>query len=196
MDVRRQWMMDRLQHDLIGPMLGEDEVLSDRPSDIYLTGVISTRGAKIDESEQDDSAQEDSGAQGEGSGTGNQISMKNHHMPHSMGFSFRVRDAKKLILQIKGARYSLFDSENPSGDFDWTIPRGRQRWARKGFNFEVSIDIDDVGRTEIDIEHDLALLSWVRPSKEADIRDITLVVSNAREHDTGGENNKILNEII
>ena len=65
----RERMLNRVEEDLVGPMLGPEEVLSDRPSDVYITGILWPQTcAVIEDWEHDDTQEADSGVEGEGSG--------------------------------------------------------------------------------------------------------------------------------
>ena len=61
-DTARTIVLDRLRQDLVGPLDGPDEKITDRPSDRYLTGMLFPPKTRVSQIEDDDApSPEDTG---------------------------------------------------------------------------------------------------------------------------------------
>src|SRR5688572_3630968 len=87
LDARNE-LLERLERDLIGPIdLGvPDEVLSDLPSDKYLTGILYPRQTRIPDEEDDEMASADD-EEGEEDGA---VPLAQCIRPASAGLSFTI----------------------------------------------------------------------------------------------------------
>lgn len=130
----RAILLKRLQEDLIGPH-AEDEVLATRPSDVYLTGILWPRDARM-------GAEEDErfGLSGternerDGGGEDEEVSLAGQSRPCSAGMSFAARTIRrnnnaKVDVSINFATYK---SASPA---ESTTER---RWQRHAY--DISID--------------------------------------------------------
>jgi len=194
----RERMLNRVEEDLVGPMLGPEEVLSDRPSDVYITGILWPQTCAVFEDwEHDDTQEADSGVEGEGSGTGTQIGMRDQHKPHSMGFSFRTKETDRVEIEISGARYHLTDSRGDDSEeahVGAAIPRQFERWTRREFSVNQTIFLAE-GHQSIDAGEQIHLHCWTRASHgQEGVTEVTLVATNRLEAVEGAETDRILSE--
>ncbi|RWC04222.1 MAG: hypothetical protein EOQ56_04355 [Mesorhizobium sp.] len=110
----RKVLLDRLRSDVIGPKQGPEEVIDERPSGRYLTGILYPQQSEFSE-EEDEKVTEENGA---GAGTGEDdeqqqaVSLFRSFKPATCGFSFSVRitgtDAH-LSLHVGFGRFEPFE---------------------------------------------------------------------------------------
>src|SRR5687767_2723427 len=102
----RGTIVRRLQRDLMGPDAA-DEIIADRPSDRYLTGILFPRQLRIGAEEDDElaSGEDESGETSEAEA----VPLANCIKPASMGLSFAVDSADQstpvLRVRVEAARY-------------------------------------------------------------------------------------------
>ncbi len=101
----RNILLQRLQQDLIGPF-EEDEALTDRPSDVYLTGILwpsSTRMGAEDDERLGVAGMSGTDADGSsGSGEQEQVSSSNINRPCTAGISFAVSSkGQEPVLRVR-----------------------------------------------------------------------------------------------
>ena len=117
----REVLLDRLKRDLIGPQ-SEDEVLTARPSDVYLTGILWPRESRMGAEEDErlglsGAVESESGGGGEEEG----LSLAGLMRPCSAGVSFASRAADgsvELDVTVRFATYepvTVSDSDSGSG---------------------------------------------------------------------------------
>ena len=102
-------LLDRLKQDLIGPHT-EDEVLTSRPSDVYLTGILWPRESRM-------GAEEDerlglSGAEGsepDGGGEEEEVSLAGLSRPCSAGVSFATRAVEGVAEVDVFVRFATYE---------------------------------------------------------------------------------------
>src|SRR4051812_27954434 len=101
MDARtpRTTIVDRLSRDLIGPDK-PDEIIADRPSDRYLTGILFPRQMRMAADEDDDLASGDDDA-GEGSSDDTAVPLANCIKPASIGLSFAVTAPDGEVPEVR-----------------------------------------------------------------------------------------------
>ena len=131
-DLVRDQLIQRLKTDLIGPG-SPDEVIADRPSDRYLTGILYPVGSKISaaEDEQLEQAAEDD-VEDDGAGIEN-VSLASTLRPSSAGLSFAVegRQGKPAIhLRVLCGTYSRFYEGEEGGGPVEAGTRHQERWRR------------------------------------------------------------------
>ena len=159
----REVLLDRLKQDLIGPYT-EDEVLTSRPSDIYLTGILWPRetrmGAEEDERFGLSGAEE---SETDGGGEEEEVSLAGLSRPCSAGVSFAARavDGRAEVdVSVRFATYepvTLTGSETDSGSENGQSANGsrarkRTEWRRNAYDILVDgIALQD-GRPFTDLE--------------------------------------------
>ena len=165
----RDALIQRMMDDLVGPVGGPDEEISDYPTSAYLTGILWPRGSMSEAHEDEGDEPDQADTTGEGAGTGPPIDMRTMHKPHSMGASFRVSGTREIRVSFTGARYERFENED-----------GGVLWRRRGVSLEKTLK---VGRGEHlrdeDLGEDVSLHAWMR-GKEGEPLDITIVMMNGR----------------
>lgn len=124
----RDVILDRLREDLMGPRKPL-EVLSARPSDIYVTGILWPRNLAMDE---DDNtrlgADGQSDAEGASDGEAEQVSTSAMRRPATAGISFAVAASASPLLniEIEFATYKLETHEGEDGPLE-------SEWHRQPF---------------------------------------------------------------
>ena len=126
----RDEIISRLSIDLIGP-LSDDEVLKDKPSDVYLTGILwpaKTEFTSID----DDSATE---SESDEDDLQNSLPMQGQQKASSMGLTFAVPKKHKEKLEIF-YQFGTYTNEE-------TDENGRALWKRRQFSGQLMLSISD-----------------------------------------------------
>ena len=85
----REKIVDQFQKDLIGPD-DENEVLSDRPSDVYLTGIISPERTHMGAEDDDRLSVGEDAEGGEESADSGAVSAARSTRPSVAGLSFAI----------------------------------------------------------------------------------------------------------
>ena len=135
----RDVLLTRLKRDLMGPYT-DDEVLSDRPSDLYMTGILWPRKSRMG-GEEDESLGASSTEQSEmdSGGEEEEVSLSGTIRPCSAGVSFAARAARgvaKLDVAVCFAVYEP-DPKSTSQMQEDTIGAARARrpkWSRRTHN--------------------------------------------------------------
>lgn len=134
----RDLMIDRLTTDLIGPE-SEDEIIQDRPTDRYLSGILFPPRARFSNEEDDEAAEADDAG---GVGTSlDGVKMASTFRPSSAGLSFAVQPDginPTLRVQVAGGRYRAEDAE---GDEPNQSARRKKNWHRTQYTAECVIDL-------------------------------------------------------
>lgn len=159
----RDILIERLERDLIGPH-AEDEVLTSRPSDVYLTGILWPRETRMGAEEDDRfglSGAQDSEMQS--GGEEEEISLAGLSRPCSAGVSFaarRAEQAAEVDISVHFATYEPFTPTDTDGAISSetgqaTNIRGariRTQWRRRPHVIAVdAIELQD-GPSFIDLE--------------------------------------------
>ena len=126
----RDEIIKRLSIDLVGPK-SHDEVLLDKPSDVYMTGILwpaKTEFTSID----DDSA---TGSESDDDDLQNTLPMQGQQKASSMGVTFAVPQQHKdhLIISYSFGTYSNETTDNSD----------RIEWKRKQFNGQIELVVSD-----------------------------------------------------
>lgn len=104
----RMRIVKRLHADLIGPLQGSDEVLTSRPSDVYLSGILwpNCIGPDPEDNERLNSGKNDSENTSE-DGEENVVAASSVHKPSVAGVSFCIIPSKQpsLTIQVGFGRY-------------------------------------------------------------------------------------------
>lgn len=181
----RQQMVQRLREDLVGP-LSENEVLEERPSDRYLTGILFPPGEAVAAEEDDSNRQE--GAAGELEDDFSDVPVYRSTRPSTLGLSFRIRGRNpSLAVRVTGGRYEAEiagrDGHSPA-DLPLGSPaddtnRRRLAWRRHPVETTVTIPVR-AGFARHSLESDsIRLTCFVRAVRlNGDAWGMTLVVSN------------------
>lgn len=143
MSDARDTLVERMKIDLMGPET-PDEVISDRPTDRYLTGILFPPRTAVPPEEDDEAADsEDS----EVNGTAlDGVKAASTFRPSTAGLSFAVEPAGEnpvLRVRVDGARYLEHETEVGDGQ---TGTRKRQSWKRDPRRAEVLIDLAAASR--------------------------------------------------
>lgn len=126
----RDEIIKRLSKDLIGPQ-SQDEILLDKPSDVYMTGILwpaRTEFTSIDDDSASDSESDEDDLQ-------NALPMQGQQKASSMGITFAVPQEHKDHLIIS---YSFGTYSNETTD-----DSGRTEWTRKQFNGQIELAVLD-----------------------------------------------------
>lgn len=190
----RDVIVDRVRQDLLGP-LHEDEILAERPSDRYLTGVLYPPGESV-ASEEDDSTREE-GTQADSEGDTSEVPVYRSMRPSTLGLSFRLKSRQpKLRIRLTGGRYEAVTvplvadrqaADHAAGvqgsrdvNAEGRATSARERgWRRVSVEARLAIDLDAGFTTYPMAVEPLALTCAVRAVRVDDgLWGVTAVVSN------------------
>ena len=182
----RDRIVARMIEDLVGP-LSVDEVLKDRPTQRYTTGILYPQGTRIEASEDEDGGQavnetEDAASSPEEAGVSLHAALK----PSVAGLSFAVKriDAHTPIakISVRCATYKRF-AVNASGEQIEGEPGSRdaERWRRTPLAAERSVELTP-GESRIDLgAHGIAGMElYLLVTPHAGVVTVTAAVSNQR----------------
>ena len=129
----RKRIVERLYADLIGPLTGVEEVLTSRPSDVYLSGILWP--PKIGYDPEDDDQLETASTVRDGAvdnNTDSGIAASSMHKPSVAGVSFCVASVERINLNIEVCfgRYSAETKEGVENATEWH--RKEVRWSCQG----------------------------------------------------------------
>lgn len=145
----RDEILQRLGEDLIGPSGPPDEIIEERPSDRYLTGILYPQRTEAG-GEADESLGSGAGSEGDESAF-EQVAMVRMLRPASAGLSFAVSgDAPQLSFSIRcGIYLELETSDTPEGTPEQSRAANPKpgaakvrvsRWQRRQCECAISID--------------------------------------------------------
>ena len=153
----RDSLLDRLKCDLVGPYTN-DETLTSRPSDIYVTGILWPRDARMGPEEDERlglSGGEESDT--DGGGEEEEVSLAGLGRPCSAGVSFAARadTSPELDVMVRFATYepvvpdeSDVEEQDSGGAPSWR----RAEWRRKVHNISVDDVILEAASRFVDLE--------------------------------------------
>ena len=159
----REILLDRLKQDLIGPYT-EDEVLTSRPSDVYLTGILWPRETRMGAEEDEQfGLSGGEGTETDGGGEEEEVSLAGLSRPCSAGVSFAacsVGGGSEVDVFVRFATYepvtpseSETDSGSENGESkDGKRVRRRKEWRRKAYDIPVDGIALQGGPPFIDLE--------------------------------------------
>lgn len=167
MTALRDELVYRLRQDLVGPMR-PDEVLTDYPTDVYLTGILFPQRSTASPEEDDNLQAEGAGAEG-GDTSSDQVQHVRLHRPASFGVSFALAAAAgknpRITIRVAGARYQLLDSASTARDkavIDESTERVAPERPKHSFrrvpfdavveNLEVSLGSFDLGNERLGLD--------------------------------------------
>jgi hypothetical protein len=182
----RDRIVSRLVEDLLGP-LETDEVLADRPTQRYTTGILYPQGSRIEASENEDGGQavnetEDAASSQEETGVSLHAALK----PSVAGLSFAVKKADMgmpiIRVGVNCAIYKRF-AVNASGEQveGEPVSRDAERWRRLPLTGDVTVELT-AGESRIDLsDHGLLGLElYVLVTPHAGVLTVTTALSNRR----------------
>lgn len=151
----RERIVERLKRDLVGPF-SDDEVLTDRPTQRYSTGILYPCNSQTLPEEDEDGGlavneDEDAGTSADTSGVSLHATMK----PSVAGLSFAVRPAgetcTRIDVEVRCARYERF-AVDEAGQVVAGEPSDRsvERWRRIPLSASLRVEISP-GETKVDL---------------------------------------------
>lgn len=173
----RESILSGVKRDLVGPQHGESEVLTNRPSDQYLTGIlfpIPADNQLEEEGQQAEDDTRDSGDDAEGT-AGDAISMQSMRRPNSMGLSFSIGGSEP-VLHITGTA-GRYNCRWRSGDalVDAHGDRSAERWVRRAILLDCDFPLAE-GVKPFDGPEGLRW--YVRGHRASDHWQATVVLAN------------------
>lgn len=148
----RDLLAARLETDLHGPSK-QDELLSARPSDVYLTGVLWPRTTAVPQEDDEKLAIGDAD-EPDGSDTGDDVRLSSQLRPSTAGLSFSAKSGEgrpRVTISIRCATYHAEESVEPSTEptrqrsskvvEDRDAPPTRRRrlgWRRRSYAIPLS----------------------------------------------------------
>lgn len=182
----RERLLARLREDLVGPLVA-DEVLTDRPSQRYSTGILYPRGSRIEAQENEDGSAAVNETE-DGSGGDDQASVSLHAAlkPSAAGFSFAVRANPGGVscarMKMCCARYVRFAVNDAGEELKDVQPdRAHERWRRTATLGEVRVELN-AGEQRFDhTKHGIEGLElYVLVTPYGGVQTVTAAVSNTR----------------
>ena len=148
----RDSLLDRLRGDLVGPYTA-DEVLTARPSDVYLTGILWPRETRMGAEEDERFGLSGAGeSETEGGGEDEEVSLAGLVRPCSAGVSFaaRAETSPELDVTVRFATYDPVapaEAENGEQDDGDGRVRSRTEWRRQQHDISMNgITLEDAPR--------------------------------------------------
>ncbi|MBG0814845.1 helicase-related protein [Planomonospora sp. ID82291] len=190
----RSELVERLQRDLLGPVGGEEEILSDAPVTTYATGVLFPRRMNEDRvtaarTERDVDLTTATMTVDEIPDTG--VSLANLQTPSSMGMTFAVDPDKAPVLTI-AVTAAMYEPIDKNGG-PVRARRGERRsteeqdlrWRRRALDITpVQVDVTRPGQSAESVAPGLELRVRVRPrTGEHDAVSVTTALVNVHEVD-------------
>lgn len=186
----RELILTRLRRDLVG-FTTEDEVLSDRPSDVYLTGILFPRSTALGDEQNESLGAEGAGEDGAEAASVEESPLDRSTRPAAMGLSFAVRNATgtpKIEIRISSGVYEPVEEvrKESSGQED------RVRWVRQNRNATVQFTVD-VGEKRFDQkEHGIkGLQLYIRVARKQDDMLVTSALINTNQTKRGQSKDEI-----
>ncbi len=107
----RDRILNYLDSELIGPVRGPEEVISDTvPSQRYTMGVLFPQAAELDEVLEEEEEDEKGGSIGE-EVSEDPVALSGQWMPSSMGVTFFFTDSQILEVEVSGAAYEKLEND-------------------------------------------------------------------------------------
>lgn len=152
----RDIVLDRLRCDLVGPY-AEDEVLTARPSDVYLTGILWPRETRMGAEEDERLGLSGAGeSETDGGGEEEEVSLAGLVRPCSAGVSFAacaVKGNAELDVTVRFATYEpVTESEEEEKDEGGGRARRRTAWQRRAHDILVEGVTLESGSRFVDLE--------------------------------------------
>lgn len=183
----RNRIFERLVEDLVGP-LAPNEVLSDRPTQRYSTGILYPRDAQIEPQEDEDgglavNVPEDAASEPEEGGVSLHAALK----PAAAGLSFAVESTSEhrrpvIRVEVACAVYRRFAVDHAGIEVEGApSARAHERWRRLPLTAALDIDLH-VGETRINLaEHGIEGMElYALLSPHAGVETVTLALASQR----------------
>ncbi len=164
-------MLERLEEDLVGPKGGVAEMIDERPSARYLTGILYPQQTEFLEEEDEQIEAENGGVASEADEGEESTSLFRSFKPAACGFSFSVEaeEGADLRLTVKFGRYSASEVETEQG-------RKYLQWKRTPHELsDIAVSLTE-GASNENLETGLVLHRRVR--REGTTATITLQFVN------------------
>ena len=182
----RDVIASRLREDLVGPS-AEHEVLTDRPSQRYSTGILYPLDSKIGEDEDQDhdlavNEFEDSASDPDTSGVPLYAALK----PSVAGLSFAVKSENSEVFstaefRIKCATYESFEIDEEKEAPKTTSRRSKERWRRVPHKVAVHVELSPgEKKVDLDVEGLDKLELYVLVTPHSNLLTVTAALSNNR----------------
>jgi len=157
----RELLLDRLKQDLIGPH-ADAEVLTARPSDVYLTGMLWPRESRMGAEEDDRFGVAGTGqSESDSGGEEEEVSLAGLFRPCSAGVSFAARPhaGSRLDITVRFGTYEPVRGPEPAGgqrpdaaEEDGPGGATRTRWRRRAHDIVLENVPLEGGSSFIDLE--------------------------------------------
>lgn len=144
-ELLRDRLLSRVRTDLLGP--GEEkEILPEKPSDRYLTGILYCQDEPIPEEENERTPEAADRDRSGGETSREEIGLHLGFRPSSMGLSFAVSgDTSSLNVEITAGRY-VRRWKDEDGDLTETnLGKANERWIRKPVAHDAQIPVGELG---------------------------------------------------
>ncbi|MDN5757312.1 MAG: DNA helicase [Tomitella sp.] len=190
----RDELVDRVRGDVLGPIGGDDEVLTEEPATAYITGVLyprdRDRGLTHERRSEEDvdltpaaTSSEDVPEAG--------VAMANRRMPSAMGLTFAVdpQIAATFSVHVTGAVYEPRDVAGrpvaPKRAGRRGVDDDTVGWHRRAFTgTPIAVDVTGSATTRsVDADEGLAVLVRVRQPDPTGVVAVTVTLVNDREAD-------------
>jgi hypothetical protein len=183
----QDWILARLVEDLVGP-LAPNEVLSDRPTQRYSTGILYPRDARMEPQEDEDgglavNVTEDAASEPEEAGVSLHAALKQA----TAGLSFALEASglgvrPVMRIEVACAVYKRLAVDDAGNEVEGTPPdRAHERWRRIPLSASVEMELR-TGETRIDLAEQgmegLELYALVTP--HAGVETVTLALASQR----------------
>lgn len=173
----RDSLVNRLEEDLVGPH-NPEEILTSRPFDVYLTGLLWPLESSV-EADEDDGDIEDND-----DGDSSRVSVFGQMKPSTMGISFAVNlnRMSSISLEYCFAAYKLVEQEKLKIDNEF--------WERHEFHNTIEIELKDLSSYYIPIDtpnYELNIKIHIRSKKFKDLLLITATLVNASKMTDGSK---------
>jgi hypothetical protein len=183
----RDQILRRLVEDLVGP-LSPNEVLTDRPTQRYSTGILYPQGSRMRVEEDEDrgaavNVTEDAGSTSEEAGVSLHAALK----PSVAGLSFAVQGTSEsspsIHVEVRCAVYRRFAVNEEGNEVEGEPPsRKLERWRRTPLNAACPIDLSK-RETRIELGElgvaGMEIYALVVPI--AEVLTVTVAASNRRQ---------------
>ena len=172
----RAEILNRLEEDLIGPSELE-ELLTERPTDRYLTGILYPPDQRVPDDDADESSEAVGGpdaAESINSGVGLARTIR----PSSIGLSFRVTGTPaSVVIDISMGRYERTEiQESANGG------TGAESWKRVACQSAFPLTVDGDGYVQEEPVPGIPGLAYsYKTTRSANHHDVTLVVTNVSQ---------------
>jgi Helicase conserved C-terminal domain len=183
----RDRLVERLIEDLMGP-LEENEILGDRPTQRYSTGILYPRGSRITAQEDEDGGVQ-AGEADEATSTQDDPGVSLHATvkPSVAGLSFAVKAAGQsglvtIEIRVRCALYQRFAVDDQAAEIVGPpADRKHERWRRLRLEASTLLSLEQ-GETRVDLaQHGIpGLQLYMLVTPHAGLMTVTVAVSNER----------------